>query len=309
MTSHRFYRNGMGRLGRVQTRGEKIAMRGALRVSSYQLSARIRSRTATLAAAVTFLTLVAALGAGLADAFNPAQDRSEPMCSNGIVVMDPEEDKVLVTACRALLEAKDMIAGGSELNWSVDISFSEWDGDISVSPELVKLANGDTIITGVTIEFEGSELAGCIPTASGEAIGPEIRIESDEMEICGWEGRSEETTSKPYTDGECFNGQVVRHPTARPHLVMACEALLRARDIIAGDAKLQWSADLPIREWRRDLRFVTVEVEDDGGDVYRTFLIVKFDGRGLGGCIPEQPPSDSRLTILIQSDQIDKCVQ
>ena len=285
------------------------AMRGGVRADPYQLPGWVRSRAAAPAMAATFLILAATLGVRLADASNPAQDRGGAMCSNGIVIADPEEDTILVRACRALLEAKDVIAGDSALNWSADISLSEWDGHISVSPELVTLANGDVIITAVTIEFDGSGLTGCIPTPPGETIGPEIRIESAEMGICEWEGPSDETTPEPYTEGECFNGRVVRHPTARPHLVMACEALLRARDTIAGDAELHWSADLPFREWRRNLRFVTLEMEDDKGDVYQTFLIVQFDGRGLSGCIPKQPRNDSRLAVVIESDQMDKCVQ
>ena len=42
---------------------------------------------------------------------------------------------------------------------------------------------------------------------------------------------------------ECSNGTVVPRPRRNPRLVRDCSMLLAARDTLAGDASLDWSAD------------------------------------------------------------------
>ena len=51
------------------------------------------------------------------------------------------------------------------------------------------------------------------------------------------------------TPSPCSNGVAVAEPENNPGLVNDCGALLRARDTLAGDALLNWSADVPIRQW------------------------------------------------------------
>ena len=55
--------------------------------------------------------------------------------------------------------------------------------------------------------------------------------------------------SKPPEDADCSSGIAVTDPDDNPGLVSDCEALLAARDILAGSAGLNWSADIPIEEW------------------------------------------------------------
>ena len=50
--------------------------------------------------------------------------------------------------------------------------------------------------------------------------------------------------------GVCSDGSVVPDPQDNPGLVRDCEALLRIRDVLAGDAALNWSFDVPITEWQ-----------------------------------------------------------
>ena len=47
----------------------------------------------------------------------------------------------------------------------------------------------------------------------------------------------------------CENGVVVPDPTNNPGLVSDCEALLAARDTLAGTKTLDWSDNTPIEEW------------------------------------------------------------
>ena len=55
--------------------------------------------------------------------------------------------------------------------------------------------------------------------------------------------------SKPPEDADCSSGIAVTDPDDNPGLVSDCEALLAARDILAGSAGLNWSAGLPVEEW------------------------------------------------------------
>ena len=231
-------------------------------------------------------------------------------CSNGIVVPNPEDNYLLVRACETLLEGKDTLAGDAELNWSADVPVTEWERDVTVTPVMVTAYNSRdgmvTLITGIIIRFDGSGLTGCIPTQTGDRTGPDIDIEADGLEVCTWESSAPVSSQRPYVEGECYNGIVVPNPILRPHVVLACEALLKARETIAGGAELHWSPDIPFREWRRALSVTIVEVEDESGEI-RTYYLVDFDGRGLNGCIPKRPDVKSRFVVDIKSDELDVC--
>ena len=49
-------------------------------------------------------------------------------CSNGIAVLDPQNNPALVEDCAALLALKDVLTADSPLNWSADTSIEEWSG-------------------------------------------------------------------------------------------------------------------------------------------------------------------------------------
>lgn len=96
------------------------------------------------------------------------------------------------------------------------------------------------------------------------------------------EGVSE---AQPETD--CSSGIAVAAPEANPGLVSDCEALLAARDRLAGSATLNWSADVPIESW-------------DGVRIYGAMRVVhlSLDKWGLTGVIPPELGNISALETL-----------
>ena len=81
----------------------------------------------------------------------------------------------------------------------------------------------------------------------------------------------------PYGD-DCSSGVAVTDPDDNPGLVSDCEVLLAARDIMAGSASLNWSADIPIEEWDG------ITVSDSHGRV--VWLNLGF--RNFNGKIPAE---------------------
>ena len=98
---------------------------------------------------------------------------------------------------------------------------------------------------------------------------------------------SETFTGTPGTPGECVTGSAVADVT-NAGLVMDCEALLEARDTLAGSATLNWSAGMPIAQWDG----VTVR----GTPARVAWLDIR--GGGLDGSIPAQLGRLSGLTYL-----------
>ncbi len=84
----------------------------------------------------------------------------------------------------------------------------------------------------------------------------------------------------------CSSGHLVDDPQENTGLVGDCEALLRIRDQLEGDAVLNWSADLPMKEW------IGVTIEGSPGRVTVLDLIAR---PSLNGVIP---PEMSQLTSL-----------
>ena len=83
---------------------------------------------------------------------------------------------------------------------------------------------------------------------------------------------------RPPEDADCSSGIAVTDPDDNPGLVSDCEALLGARDTLAGSASLNWSADIPIEEWDG------ITVSDSHGRV--VWLNLGF--RNLNGKIPAE---------------------
>ena len=80
-----------------------------------------------------------------------------------------------------------------------------------------------------------------------------------------------------------------------PGLVSDCEALLAARDTLAGSATLNWSADTPITEWEG----VAV------GGVPQRVTGLRLNNRPLSGTIPPELGSLSNLQYLwLSSNQL-----
>ena len=113
---------------------------------------------------------------------------------------------------------------------------------------------------------------------------PAIRIRVD-----SGDGRATRTyTIAAQTTGTCTSGGAVADAADNPGLVSDCEALLAARDILAGTATLDWSASTPIDQWEG----VTL-----AGIPQRVTELVLIEN-GLTGVIPAELGSLSRLRQL-----------
>ena len=76
----------------------------------------------------------------------------------------------------------------------------------------------------------------------------------------------------------CSNGIVVPFPERYPELVRHCVTLLAIRESLAGEAKLNWSDQIPIREWHG----ITIL------DPRVPLIDLDLQQRGLTGFIPEE---------------------
>ena len=84
--------------------------------------------------------------------------------------------------------------------------------------------------------------------------------------------------AQQFTD-DCSNGVVIPGPANSPELVADCAILLEVKDTLAGDATLDWSANLNIAEWQG------LHVDGvDGGPV--RVLGIDVQQTGLTGSIP-----------------------
>ena len=89
----------------------------------------------------------------------------------------------------------------------------------------------------------------------------------------------------------CVSGGAVVDAT-NTGLISDCEALLAARDTLAGTAALNWSADTPITDWNG------VVLGGTHGRVTEIFLVLM----GLNGRIPKELGDLSNLTELVLAD-------
>ncbi len=98
-------------------------------------------------------------------------------------------------------------------------------------------------------------------------------------------------TPIPVVSGVCATGGAVAGPGNNPGLVSDCNALLVARDALAGSATLNWSSITPIGEWEG----VTVDASP------RRVTGLNLHGRNLNGAIPTELGMLSELKRLTLS--------
>ena len=153
---------------------------------------------------------------------------------------------------------------------TMDLRGNELSGEIP--GELGGLAN----LTGLYLANNG--LAGCIPGGLQAVQNNDFRdlgLRFCEVKVDDLDGAS------------CADGSAVPDPSNNPGLVSDCEALLSARDTLAGAASLNWSASTPIGWW---------DGVSLGGTPQRVTELYLHDS-GLTGEIPSEL---SRLSNLLR---------
>ncbi len=106
-------------------------------------------------------------------------------------------------------------------------------------------------------------------------------------------------TPEPPPAVACANGVAVEEPETRPGLVADCVALLTSRDVLRGEATLDWGGGLAIGRWEgvavegEPPRVVRLDLRDKGltGSIPRTLRRLPLDevrlaGNALTGCVP-----------------------
>ncbi len=115
-------------------------------------------------------------------------------------------------------------------------------------------------------------------TVAGFSDGSQYDFQVRAVNAAGDGPWSDAATGPPSTQRVCVTGGAVANAASNPWLVSDCEALLAARDALAGSTMVNWSADTPITEWHG----VTVE-----GTPERVTEL-SLTSQGLTGEIPSE---------------------
>ena len=160
-------------------------------------------------------------------------------------------------------------------------------------------------------------LALALAACSGDAATPEATSTPAPTAVA-----TPEATTTP--EQACANGVAVADPEAHPGLVADCEALLRARDALRGDASLDWGGGLAVAEWEgvavsgEPPRVTGLDLRGKGltGSIPRELRRlrlgeVRLGGNALSGCVPsafEDASSDAArlgLPWCLRYDRLD----
>ena len=195
--------------------------------------------------------------------------------------LDPE----LFEDCTSLLEAKETLAGAAELNWSVALPLLEWEGvNVGRHGRLTELRLAAKGLTGriprelgslddlVVLDLSANQLTGSVPPELEQLVG--LRgLSLDRNALNG--PVPSKLLEIPRT---AFGDLLVCEPPPglSPALFDDCVALRRMARTLAGSVRLNWSAALPMEEWRG----VTV-----GGPEGR-ITALELPRMGLNGRIP-----------------------
>ena len=124
-------------------------------------------------------------------------------------------------------------------------------------------------------------------TITGLTDGTQYDVQVRAVNDSGAGFWSESAVAAPRTS-PCVSGGAVADGADHPGLARDCEALLDARDTLAGTATLDWSADMPITDW---------EGVGVGGGPKRVMWVALLNER-LDGTIPPELGSLSMLNQL-----------
>ena len=230
----------------------------------------------------------------------------------------PRTSPALFGDCTVLLAAKDVLAGDAPLNWSAARPMGAWQGVTLGGPEggVIALELPQTGLNGRVpaalgnlarlraLVLDGNALTGAIPPELGKladlevlglasnaltgAVPAELAKLSNLRDL--WLSGNRLTGSLPpelhaLADKEA---SCLAAPAGSPGLRADCALLLANRDILAGDAQLNWSEDVPIEFWQG----VTI-----GGSPQRVTRL-ELKRSGLNGRIPPELGRLNRLAYL-----------
>ena len=236
-----------------------------------------------------------------------------------VVCAPPRASAPLYEDCTLLLAVKETLAGDAPLNWHAEIPVGFWQGVTVDGPEgsvialeLPRMGLNGRVPTALghlaglrSLVLDGNALTGTIPPELGRltdletlglaanALTGTIPLELAKLTSLKefWLSGNRLTGSLPpelravaARDAPCPAA-----PADNPGLRADCALLLAARDILAGNARLNWSEHIPIEFWHG----VTI-----GGSQERVtgLELSKF---GLNGRIP---PELGRLSQLVKLD-------
>ena len=144
-----------------------------------------------------------------------------------------------------------------------------------------------TTITELTAETSYEVQVRATDTDGDDGLWSESGVGATEAEA--------EPEPEPEPEPSCATDGAVSDPENNPGLVADCETLLAAKATLAGDASLNWSANLPMSLW------VGVRVE---GSPQRVVWLLFYE-HGLSGVIPPELGDLTHLTrIFIRKTQL-----
>ena len=238
------------------------------------------------------------------------------LLSSAVCLPSSRISSALLDDCARLLAMKDTLAGNAQLNWSVALPIGEWQGVPVGGPEgrIIALELPQMRLNGRvpaalghlaglrSLVLDGNVLAGAIPPELGKLtdlemlglaandlsgpIPPELAKLSNLREL--WLSGNRLTGSLPPELRSAAGGGATcpAAPADNFGLRADCALLLATRDILAGEARLNWSEHLPIKLWQG----VTI-----GGSLERVTKL-ELSSSGLNGRIP---PALGRLSQLV----------
>ena len=133
----------------------------------------------------------------------------------------------------------------------------------------------------------GGSLEFTIPLLVGGAQH-QVQVRAVNSKTSGPWSDAQLATPDRITTNACASGAAVANPPVHPSLVLDCNSLLAARDVLAGNTTLNWSANTPIADWEG----ITV-----GGSPLRVTELELYDSQ-LTGSVPSELRSLDNLQVL-----------
>ena len=190
----------------------------------------------------------------------------------------------------------------TSLTWSA-VDTSHWTPAPSVSYELYRDGEKMAGYDGSAPSYTDKGLS------AGQTYTYQVAALPNGMEI----RRSKRVTATAEAElpaQTCANGIILANPEENPGLVQDCVALLTAKDVLAGTATLNWSADEPITQWDgvgvSDGRVQSLELRDKGLNGSIPAGLGQLSGlkrlwlsdNPMSGSIPAELGQLSELTLL-----------